>query len=241
MNARDCKDSAFSLGEKVRTRAVTKNASGLAKILAGLSLPALALAWSADLAAAPSTQVAWTPQTLRFVKNGNAEHGKTVAGVCAGCHNDASPNPKLEGQLATYLYRQLRDYKDGSREDPTTAMKGVASTLSEQDMADVAAWYAKQEPMVGAGGAEDPTGIVAKGEGKRMEPACASCHGSGGEGEKVDTPRLAGQKAGYLEQILLDYKSGARHNDVYGRMRLIAGKLGDAEIKQLAQYYARLK
>jgi cytochrome c553 len=213
----------------------------LAKLFAGLSLPAFVLAWSASASAAPSTQVAWTPQTLRFVKSGNAEHGKAVAGVCAGCHNDASANPKLEGQLATYLYRQLRDYQDGSREDPTTAMKGVASTLSEQDMADVAAWYAKREPMKGVGGADDPTGIVAKGEGKRMEPACSSCHGGGGAGERVDTPRLSGQKAGYLEQTLLDYKSGARHNDVYSRMRLIAGKLSEAEIKQLAQYYAKLK
>jgi cytochrome c553 len=209
-------------------------AIAIAIALAGLFL-------AANAAAAPSTQVAWTPKTLAFVKSGKPEHGKEVAGVCAGCHNEVSANPKLEGQLATYLYRQLRDYKDGSRLDPSTAMKGVAATLSEQDMADVAAWYSQQQPMQGLGGAEDATGIAAVGDGKRMEPACSACHGGSGQGEKVDAPRLAGQKLEYLEKTLLDYKSGGRHNDVYARMRLIASKLSEAEIKQLAQYYARLK
>jgi cytochrome c553 len=118
-------------------------------------------------------------------------------------------------------------------------MNGLASTLSDQDMADVAAWYASQKPMLGNGGASDPTGIVSNGDGKRMEPACASCHGGSGQGEKVDTPRLAGQKAAYLEQTLQAYKSGARANDIYSRMRLISAKLSDKEIKELAEYYSK--
>lgn len=199
----------------------------------------LALAGSAW--AEPSTRVAWTPETLRFVKSGDPVKGKELAGVCGGCHNEVSANPNLEGQLPTYLYHQLLDYKQGSRKDPSTAMNGVSGTLSEKDMADLAAYYGQLEPARGAGGADDPTGIVARGDGRRMEPACSSCHGGSGQGEPVDTPRLAGQKTAYLEQVLLAYKSGERHNDIYGRMRLIAGKLSDEEIKQLAVYYGRLK
>ena len=189
--------------------------------------------------AEPSSRVAWTPETLNFVKKGNADHGKELAGTCAGCHNEGNPAPILEGQLPTYLYKQLVDYKNGSRKDPSTAMNGLASTLSDQDMADVAAWYSSQKPILGKGGAKDTTGIVFRGEGKRMEPACSSCHGGSGQGEKVDTPSLAGQKAEYLEKTLLAYKTGARANDIYSRMRLIASKLSDGEIKQLAEFYSK--
>ncbi len=195
---------------------------------------------AANIYAEPSSKVAWTYETLTFVKKGNASHGKDLAGTCAGCHNDTNANPRLEGQLATYVYRQLQDYKNGSRKDPTTAMQGVVSYLSDQDMADVAAWYDKQKPTAGKGGGKDGTGIVFQGDGKRMEPACSSCHGGSGQGEKVDTPRLAGQKAEYLEKTLFAYKAGTRANDIYSRMRLIAGKLSDTEIKLLAEYYSKL-
>jgi len=158
---------------------------------------------------------------------------------CTACHNPANPAPHLDGQLATYLYRQLQDFKGGSRQDPV--MTALAAGLSDQDMADLAAWYARQQPFAGSGGASDPTAIVAKGDGTRMEPPCAICHGGGGQGEPVDTPRLAGQKAAYLEKTLMDYKAGVRGNDVYHRMRLIAGKLSDQEIKQLAEYYGKLR
>ena len=207
----------------------------------GMYLAALCFAINAAaMAAEPSSKVAWTPETLNFVKAGKADHGKELAGTCAGCHNETNANPQLDAQLPTYLYKQLADYKNGNRKDPTTAMNGLASTLSEQDMADVAAWYGLQAAKPGQGGAHDPTGIVANGDGKRMEPSCASCHGGSGQGEKVDTPRLAGQQADYLEKTLLAYKSGARANDIYRRMRLIASKLSDQEIRQLAEYYAKL-
>ena len=214
----------------------------------GILLSLICFGLVGPVLAEPSSKVAWTLDTLNLVKKGNAENGKNLAGTCAGCHNDTNANPQLEGQLPTYLYKQLVDYKNNSRKDPTTAMNGLASTLSEQDMADVAAFYGKQAAKLGKGGASDPTGIVAKGDGKRMEPACASCHGGSGQGEKVDTPRLVGQKADYLENTLLDYKecepnsvkNCKRANDIYSRMRLIASKLSDQEIKQLAEYYSKL-
>jgi cytochrome c553 len=203
-------------------------------------LSIVCLGLSGAVLAEPSSKVAWTPETLRFVKKGDANKGKDVAAVCAGCHNEGNAAPNLDGQLPTYLYKQLVDYKNGSRKDPGATMNGLAATLSEQDAADVAAWYGSQKPMVGKGGASDPTGIVSVGDGKRMEPACSSCHGGSGQGEKVDTPRLSGQKAEYLEKTLLAYKNGSRANDIYSRMRLIGSKLSDAEIKQLAEYYSKL-
>ena len=206
----------------------------------GIILSVICLGLSGAVLAEPSSQVAWTPSTLNLVKKANADKGKELAGTCAGCHNEGNAAPNLDGQLPTYVYKQLVDYKNGSRKDPATVMNGLASTLSEQDAADVAAWYGQQAPKAGKGGASDPTGIVSVGDGKRMEPACSSCHGGSGQGEKVDTPRLAGQKAEYLEKTLLAYKNGTRANDIYSRMRLIGSKLSDKEIKQLAEYYSKL-
>ena len=206
----------------------------------GILLAAICCLFNEAVMAEPSSLVAWTPDTLNRLKKGNAEHGKELSGTCAGCHNETNANPQLDGQLPTYIYKQLVDYKNGNRKDPTTAMNGLASTLSDQDMTDVSAWYGQQAPIQGKGGGNDTTGIVFKGDGKRMEPSCSSCHGYSGQGEKVDTPRLAGQKADYLEKTLIAYKSGVRANDIYSRMRLIASKLSDQEIKQLADYYSKL-
>ncbi len=205
----------------------------------GILLGAICLALSAAAWAEPSSKVAWTPTTLASVKKGNADKGKELAGTCAGCHNEGNAAPNLDGQLPTYVFKQLVDYKTGNRKDPSTVMNGVASSLSEQDFADVAAWYGQQKPMQGKGGESDETSIVSVGDGKRMEPACSSCHGGSGQGEKVDTPRLAGQKAEYLEKTLLAYKGGERANDIYSRMRLIGSKLSNKEIKQLAEYYSK--
>ena len=79
------------------------------------------------------------------------------------------------------------------------------------------------------------------GDGTRIVAPCAVCHGSAGQGQTMDTPVLAAQKAAYLEQTMLAYKSEARRNDIYRRMRLIVQQLNDEEIRQLARYYAGLE
>lgn len=195
--------------------------------------------------AAPSSQVAWTPETLRLVKNGNAEKGQQLAAGCQACHseepaNAGTPNPYLAAQLATYLYRQLHDYKDGSRQN--AIMSGIAGGLSDQDMADIAQWYSQQKP---AGSSSDAAAavpaLVSAGDSKRLIPPCGICHGWEGQGEAVDTPRLAGQKASYLAQTLAAYQSGDRHNDIYRRMRAMSERLSQQEIKALADYYAAMK
>ncbi len=198
--------------------------------------------------AEPSSKVAWTAETLNLVESGNPEKGKQLAETCASCHGSEgiSSNPafpSLAGQLPTYLYRQLRDYKDGSRQNPL--MQNFANGLSDQDMADLAAWYAQLPPPVrkrtGEKDFEKIMPLVIQGDSKRIIPPCYVCHGTHGEGEKIDTPRIAGQSVSFLEQVLKDYKTGIRHNDIYGRMRLIAEQLTDEEIKGLAEYYSTLQ
>jgi cytochrome c553 len=207
----------------------------------------LVAAFSGQAAAEPSTRLAWTPETLAFVKNGNAEKGKEIAQACEGCHaatpeNAETEYPYLQGQSATYLYKQLHDYKDGSRSNEI--MVGIVAGLSDQDMADVSAWYSRQPAPPAQKTGEIPAAIrelVNQGDGRRIVAPCAVCHGSAGEGQTMDTPVLAGEKASYLEQTMLAYKSGARHNDIYRRMRLIVQQLSDDEIRQLARYYAGLE
>lgn len=208
-------------------------------------LPALLAVLAGSVHAEPSSRVAWTPATLALVKNGNAGHGQQLAEKqgCEGCHGgNAMPEaPSLNGQSANYLFRQLHDYKDGSR--ASGAMSAVAGALNEKDMADLAAWYAKQGAPAAApaGGNTDTAQRLAnQGDNQRLMPSCAACHGGGGQGRAQDVPRLAGQKAAYLAATLAAYKAGRRHNDVYGRMRALAESLSPDEIKQLAAYYAGL-
>ncbi len=205
------------------------------------------------------SQIAWTPDLLNMVKKGNPEKGSNLAQTCKACHaergegskaenkdGDTIPAvPALAGQLAAYTYKQLRDYANGDRSDPS--MTGIAKSLSEQDAADLAVWFSSLElpsqddekhNNVDVTAAER---LVQEGDGKRILPPCFVCHGNQGQGEKMDIPSLAGQQADYFERALLAYKKGERHNDIYSRMRLIAKQLSDEEIKQLSIYYQQLK
>ena len=122
-------------------------------------------------------------------------------------------------------------------------MTSIAQGLSEQDSADLAAWFASlplPPPTAGDGELDKAEKMVEAGDGKRILPPCFVCHGANGQGEKMDIPALAGQRADYLAKTLLEYKNGQRHNDVYSRMRLIARQLSEGEIKELARYYQQL-
>lgn len=197
--------------------------------------------------AAPSSQVAWTAEQLNFVKSGNPQKGKELSQTCASCHGangiSTMPSfPSLAGQQATYLFKQLHDYKDGSRDNPM--MTGVAKSLSSQDMADLAAWFASQ-PRASLSSTQlaydKADQLVKKGSSERLLPPCEVCHGSNGLGQKMDIPALAGQSAEYISTTLKAFKNGSRHNDIYSRMRLIAQPLPDEEITELGLYYQNIK
>lgn len=218
----------------------------------------LLLAFIAPLSAnaEPASQIAWTPETLNRVKNGNVNKGKELAESCKSCHGDKGQGmkeetrddetlpaiPALAGQVATYVYKQLRDYSNGSRSHDS--MTSIAKGLTEQDAADLAVWFnslpSPQNKSANRNLARAEK-MVEQGDGKRILPPCFVCHGAKGQGEKIDIPALAGQQADYFATTLAAYKNGRRHNDIYSRMRLIAQQLSDEEIRDLAQYYQQLK
>jgi cytochrome c553 len=203
------------------------------------------------------SQVAWTGDAVKLIKSGNQANGKALAETCKTCHGprgegfepeknedgELSPAmPALAGQNPYFMYKQLRDFVNGDRADPI--MTGIAKGLSEQDTADLAAWFSALSLPSHPDSDEDLSiakKMVSQGDGKRILPPCFVCHGKQGQGDKIDIPSLAGQPAAYLEKTLLEYRSGARHNDIYSRMRLIAKQLNANEIKQLAKYYEELK
>jgi cytochrome c553 len=206
--------------------------------------------------AEPSSQIAWTPEVLNRVKHGDLNKGKELAESCKSCHGDKGQGmkeetrdgetlpaiPALAGQLATYTYKQLRDYANGSRSHDS--MAGIAKGLTEQNAADLAVWFSSLPPQENKSSSQNlarAEKMVEQGDGKRILPPCFVCHGGKGQGEKQDIPALAGQQADYFARTLLEYKNGQRHNDVYSRMRLIAQQLSEEEIKELAQYYQQVK
>jgi cytochrome c553 len=180
--------------------------------------------------------------------DGNAEAGKTKAATCAACHgadgNSVNPEwPKLAAQHPNYIIKELTDFKNDKRTNAT--MAPMAKPLSDQDMADLAAYFTSQakklgeadQTKVGLGeqvykGGNNATGVA----------ACAACHGPTGTGNPAaNFPALNGQHATYIKAQLLNFRSGARANDAGKMMRNVAGKMSDAEIDSVAEYIAGLK
>lgn len=186
--------------------------------------------------------------------------GQALAGTCAACHgsdgNSPSPAfPKIAGQHAKYTYKQLMDYKSGARQN--AIMAGIVASLSEQDMANLAAYFAQQKPV---GGAADPE-LAAIGErlyrGGNSETglaSCAGCHGPAGKGNSfAGYPRLSGQHADYTRTQLRAFRAAGREdftddkraNDGMGTeqgpMQMIAAKLSDKDIEALSAYIQGLR
>lgn len=208
---------------------------------------AVAAALSAPAAGGPSSQVAWTLETVRLVRSGDAKKGQILHGDCSGCHGETgdveTPDvPNLAGQEPLYVFKQLQDYKSKSRGSPI--MGEAAATLSDRDMADLAAFYAAQKPSTAVGAGRRPdraiSNLVSLGDGVRLIPACDACHGRRGAGNPsfYGMPGLRNQKEVDLSYQLTTFRSGERGNDVYRVMRDVAKKLTDEEIAALAAYYA---
>ncbi len=179
---------------------------------------------------------------------GNPDAGKEKAAACSACHgvdgNSLVPNfPKLAGQHPAYLVKQMADFKSGARSSDAT-MAPIAAALSEQDMKDLAAFYAGQKLSVGKA---DPE-LAALGEriyrGGNPDSgvaACSACHGPDGAGNAAaGFPKIGGQQAAYVVKALNDFKSGARSNDANKMMRGVASKMTADEIKAVAEFIAGL-
>jgi cytochrome c553 len=203
---------------------------------------------------------------------GNVSSGKEKAAACISCHGDngnsiVSTFPKLAQQHSSYLINQLQAFKNGTRNNPM--MSPVAIGLTDDDMADIAAYYAEQEisanelPVLDdedekpeASEGEKKTGsnetiqtIIAQGSDlyrngdlTREVSACIACHGPFGEGNKPAAfPALRSQHADYLIKTLTDFKSGARSNNPENMMHMIAQKMTAEEIKAVSYRISMMK
>jgi cytochrome c553 len=174
-----------------------------------------------SLAAAPAAQA------------GDAARGEKLAYTCMGCHGvefykNAYPSysvPKLGGQNAPYIVAALEEYQSGDRMHPT--MRGFASSLTDEDRADLAAFFHSRAPAA----------ATAEPVGKAPEKAqiCVACHGTSGRGTTPDYPNIGGQHADYIVQALNDYRRGKRKNPI---MAPFAQQLSKDEIEALAEYFS---
>ena len=167
---------------------------------------------------------------------GDPARGKDLANTCLGCHGvpgyrNAYPNysvPKLEGQHPEYIVLALQSYRSGERSHLT--MHSQASSLSDQDMADIAAYFSGKvvsKESNPAEGAVPPAAAV-----------CVACHGDNGVGITGQYPTLAGQHADYLEQALIEYRKGGRKNPIMGTF---ANQIKEDDIRAIARFYAQQK
>jgi len=168
---------------------------------------------------------------------GNVERGAKLAYTCLGCHGiesyrNAYPSyrvPKLGGQKAAYILAALQGYRDGTRQHPT--MQAQASSLSDEEMQDLAAYLSGIANETVAAGGSETAGIEAA-------STCIACHGQNGISVSPNWPTLAGQHQDYLKHALNQYRDGTRKNPVMAQM---AAPLTDADVAVLVRYYSRLE
>jgi cytochrome c553 len=180
---------------------------------------------------------------------GSAEAGAGKTAVCVACHgpngNDSvlPEVPKLGAQGERYLLKQLQEIKNGVRVVPL--MTGMLNALNDQDLADVAAYYASQPQALGAVEADKRAlgeKLYRAGDASIGVAACTACHSPNGKGlAAAGYPSLSGQDVAYTEAQLKAFRAGDRINDEAEVMRSITARLNDAEIAALASYVAGLR
>ena len=164
---------------------------------------------------------------------GDKAAGETAAASCAGCHgadgvSGTPTTPSLAGQDASYLANALQGYKQGARSDET--MKGLAASLDDSAVKNVAAFYAGREP-------KQPN-VRKPLTAEEWAQRCDRCHGVNGNSVDPRLPALAAQRLDYLEKVLQAYRTGARKSP---QMAAMSDVLTDQDISNVANYYARQK
>lgn len=177
--------------------------------------------------------------------SGDPVAGREKSQLCQGCHgeygNSTEPLiPKLAGQYANYIEKEIRNYQAGIRSHQI--MNAMAGTIdNNQDLADIAAYFSSQKKMEGDGSEGDPAGkeIFLHGDTSKMRLGCVNCHGVRGKGleSKISMfPVIGGQQKGYIRRQLINFRDGYRTNSPNGIMNRITSSLTDAEIDSLAEY-----
>lgn len=175
--------------------------------------------------------------------SGNPAAGKKKTAVCSACHGKAGVSsnpiwPNLAGQNAEYITKELHDFKAKRRTNPQ--MSPMAMTLSDSDIADVAAYYASLDRAVGKASPKDLDAgqtLYRAGNPKTGVVACTACHGPDGAGNPAAKyPALGGQHAQYVESTLKAFRAGTRANDNNSIMRTVTHRMTDKEIQEVANY-----
>jgi cytochrome c553 len=198
-----------------------------------------ASALAAALASFDAAAQAPAPPLTPIALAGDVARGEVLAITCTGCHgvpesHNAYPSyhvPKLGGQNADYLEVALQGYRRGTRSHPT--MQAQASSLTDQDIADIAAYFAAREGEPEAG--RSSASALQIDEGRRKAVACVPCHGEVGVSSATQWPNLAGQHESYLLQALRQYQTGQRSDILMAPV--IAG-LDAAAVGELAAYFS---
>jgi len=207
----------------------------------------IAIILSVALCAATTAYAAGnSPEHIKArIGKGDPVAGKDKSAMCQGCHGEkgmsaASSFPRLAGQYAGYLKKQILDFQKTLRNDPM--MSGMAATVTEkQDMLDITAYFASQDIMKGSGGG-NALGKKVFIEGNNTGAyGCINCHGEKGKGKSANNymfPMVGGQHKDYLVKQLTAFKSGERTNDPSGMMADIARKISAEEIEAVSEYLA---
>lgn len=153
--------------------------------------------------------------------------------------------PKLAGQFAEYIVKQIGDFRSGARKHDFMTI--MARSLDERDLADIAAYYASQQTMFGDTSSSTTNDaarrLFLQGDTSRGITACASCHGEAGKGSHSSAalvPVIGGQHSRYLNKQLMDWRSGERNNSAGAVMTAVTRQLTDAEIEALSNYLSGL-
>lgn len=178
---------------------------------------------------------------------GDAAAGQAKSAVCAACHGAdgkaIQPTyPNLAGQHASYIAKQLTEYRDGGRVN--ALMSGQAANLSDEDIQDLAAYYAdmtKHENVASEDNLTLGMNIYRGGISSAGVASCAACHGPAGMGNPAaGWPVVSGQNADYIADQLRYFRSGERANDSNAMMRGVAERMTEAEIIAVSNYIAGL-
>lgn len=229
-------------------------------VLTVLILATLGLLWkNADLMGADVAEslvrvpsnVAWTAETIAMASSGDALRGLLIGRRCDRCHgyegfSSSASTPNLAGMDRLVVWKQLDDFRSSRRS--SSVMQPIASSLSPQDSADVAAYYfmmptlpdpqdqrAFPQPVPDSRHQSLAMRLITAGDGSRGLPPCQACHGP--VGWVTGAPSLANQNATYLLEQLEAFASGKRANDINLRMRSIAARLTEEERQALAELY----
>jgi len=182
------------------------------------------------------------------VSNANPTNGKNLSQPCAVCHgadgNSINPIwPKLAGQHASYITKQLKNFKEGDRVN--AQMTAMVAALSQQDMEDLGSYFEGQQNNLGyakPGSIDLGQKIYRAGDSNTGLPACMACHGPAGSGNPGALyPAIRGQHTEYTATQLKMFKSGERNNDVNSVMRSIAVLMTEAQISAVSEYIQGLR